>query len=174
MCHGDAGGQNYKAEELSCINGKLTFLSLGIELVFPEAGEDFADVGLVLVGVLGEDEDVVQVYNHEFVKDIGENAVHEALKGGGSVGETEVHDQEIEGAVAGAEGSLPFVARSNSNKVVSTTEVNLCKHCGAAKAIEKVRNEREWIPIFLCHRIEAVPIDTQVERSILHQETIIY
>jgi hypothetical protein len=47
------------------------------------------------------------------------------LKSSGSVSEAEVHDQEVERAVASVEGSLPFIAGSNAYKVIRSMEVNL-------------------------------------------------
>ena len=74
----------------------------------------------MLLGILGKDEDVVQVNYDILVKDVRENTIHEVLEGGGSVGEAEMHDEEIKGAVAHAEGSLPLIAWGNANKVVGT------------------------------------------------------
>ncbi len=41
------------------------------------------------------------------------------------IGEAKVHDEEIEGAVAGSEGGLPVITGSNADKVVSSMEVDL-------------------------------------------------
>jgi hypothetical protein len=89
--------------------------------VFSEAGKDFTDVGLVFRSVLGEDEDIIQVHNNEAIKHVGEDGVHEALEGGRSICETDMHDHEIEGTVASLEGSLPFVTQSDMNKVIRTS-----------------------------------------------------
>jgi len=36
-----------------------------------------------------------------------------------------MHDKEVEGAITSLEGSLPLVAKSYPDKIVSTPEVNL-------------------------------------------------
>jgi hypothetical protein len=88
--------------------------------VFLEAGEDFTDIGLVLRSVLGEDEDIIQVHNNKVIEHISKDGVHEALEGGRSICETEVHDHEIEGTIASLEGSLPFVTQSDTNEIIPT------------------------------------------------------
>ncbi len=80
---------------------------------------------LVFFGIPRKDKYVIQVYHHVFVENVSEDTVHETLESSGSVGEAEVHDEEIEGAVAGSEGGLPFITGSDADKVVSSTEVDL-------------------------------------------------
>jgi hypothetical protein len=47
------------------------------------------------------------------------------LERGGSIGEAEVHDQEIEGAILGSEGGFPFVTWSDMDEIVCTLKVDL-------------------------------------------------
>ena len=54
-------------------------------------------------------EDVVQIYNYAHVQQVLEDAVHKVLEGGGSLGETGMHNKEFIGAVSRAKGVLPFV-----------------------------------------------------------------
>ena len=89
------------------------------------------------------------------------------LESGESICEAEVHDKEVEGAIAGSEGSLPFVAGSNADEVVGSPEVDLGEDVRIAEAIEEVRNEWERVAIFFGDGIEATPIDAQSERSVL-------
>ena len=101
-----------------------------------KASKDLLYVGLVLIWVLGENKDVIKIHNNEPIKDVGKYTVHEVLESGRCIGEAKMHDQEIERAIAGMEGSLPLIARSNVD-------------------------EREWIVILASNLVEATPINTQ-------------
>ena len=45
----------------------FTFICFGIETVFPQASEQFADVFLVLFEIIGIDEDVIEIDHDAFV-----------------------------------------------------------------------------------------------------------
>ncbi|KAF8623746.1 hypothetical protein AX17_007300, partial [Amanita inopinata Kibby_2008] len=62
------------------ILGKLALLNLGIELMLSESVENFADVLLMICGVIGVDEDVVQIDDDADVEHIAEDIVHEVLE----------------------------------------------------------------------------------------------
>jgi hypothetical protein len=47
------------------------------------------------------------------------------LEHGGSIGEAEVHDQKVKGAISGLEGSFSFITWSNMDKVVCALKVDL-------------------------------------------------
>ena len=59
---------------------KFTFLSFSIKAMFAESGKDLVDVLLVLGWIVGIDEDVIQIDNNVYIKQIAEHIVHEALK----------------------------------------------------------------------------------------------
>ena len=89
--------------------------------MLPKVSENIANIVLVFLGFFGEDEDVIKINHNVLVKDVGEDAVHEALEGRRHIHEAEVHDQEIERAVSHSEGSFPFVTGSNADEVVGAT-----------------------------------------------------
>ena len=45
----------------------FAFISFGVETVFPEASEQFADVFLVLFEIVGIDKDVIEIDYNAFV-----------------------------------------------------------------------------------------------------------
>ena len=94
-------------------------------MMFPEAGEYFADVSCTFVGVPRKDKYVVQVNHYEFVEEVGKDAVHEALESGRSISKTEMHGHEIERAILSSESGLPFVTWSDANEVVGSSKIDL-------------------------------------------------
>jgi len=52
-----------------------------------------------------------------------------------------MHDQEVEGAITSLEGSLPLIARSYPDKIVSTPEVDLGVDAGTTQSVKEVGNE---------------------------------
>ena len=51
-------------------------------MVFPKASKYLSNVVAVFGNIFGEDEDIVQIYNHENIGHVLENVVHEVLEGG--------------------------------------------------------------------------------------------
>ncbi len=70
-----------------------------------------------LFGVVGKDEDVVQVYDDVDVAQVLEDIVHECLESSGAVRHPEGHDEVFVRAVTGPESRLPFVSFSDADVV---------------------------------------------------------
>ena len=83
------------------------------------------------------------------------------LEGGGCIGKSERHDKPFKRAIASAEGSFPFITFSNVYKVISMSEINFGVELGLPKHIQEIRDQWEWISIFLGDFVEALVVDTQ-------------
>ena len=70
---------------------ELTLFRFSIELVFAEASEDFLDMSLVQLLVLGIDEDVVKVYDNTHVQEVCKDAINKPLEGSRGVSEAKGH-----------------------------------------------------------------------------------
>ena len=66
----------------------------------------------------------------------------------------------------GMEGSLPFVPFMDPDKVVCMLEIDLRKELGLSRAIQEVRDAREWVSVFLRDSIEAPEIDTKLQGAV--------
>ena len=73
----------------------------------------------------------------------------------------------LEGTIAGTEGSLPFVPFMDLDKVVYVPEIDLRGKLGLTRAIQEVRDVREWIMVFLRDSIEAPEVDAKSQGAIL-------
>ena len=146
---------------------ELTLFRFSIELVFAEALEDFLDMSLVRLLVLGVDEDVVKVYDNAHIQEVCKNAINKPLESSGGISEAKGHHQPLIGAVACAEGSLPLIARSNVDKVVGMVEINFGIYFGFGRRVEEVGDEGKGILIFLGDFVEATVVYTEAERAVL-------
>jgi hypothetical protein len=109
---------------------EFAFLGLAEELIFPESSEYFRNMGLMIGGVGGIDEYVVQVNHNKNVEEVGEYIVHESLKGSGSIGETERHDEGFVGSIPSPEGSFPHVFGGDTDEIVARAKIQLGEHFG--------------------------------------------
>ena len=75
---------------------KFTLSRVQEETVLPEPSEYLSDMFDVLFRVLGVDEDVVEVDDHERVEEVREDVVHEVLEGGGCICEPKGHHTPLE------------------------------------------------------------------------------
>ena len=104
---------------------ELTFLWLGEEIVLSEASEDFADVFLMGLEVLGVYQDVIQIDDNTDIKEIREDTIDELLKSHRGVSQAERHDIPFEGPISRAECGLPFITFCNVDQMVCVAEINL-------------------------------------------------
>ena len=88
------------------------------------------------------------------------------LESGWSIGKTEGHNTSLEGTIAGTEGSLPFVPFMDPHKMVCMLEIDLREEPGLTRAIQEVRNAREWVTVFLHDSIEAPEVDAKSQGAI--------
>ena len=86
--HGESFRRHDVAQVFDLFDMELTLVETGVKSMFPEAAEYFPDVLLVFGEGVGVNEDVVEIYDHEFVNEVGENVVHKALESGGSIRQT--------------------------------------------------------------------------------------
>ena len=75
---------------------KFTLSRVQEETVLPEPLEHLSDMFDMLFRVLGVDEDVVEVDDHEHVKEVREDVVHEVLEGGRCICEPKGHHTPLE------------------------------------------------------------------------------
>src|SRR5437899_2118455 len=165
--HGEPLRREAEAEVFDGGGMELTLFRFSIELVFAEASEDFLDMSLVQLLVLGIDEDVVKVYDNTHVQEVCEDAINKPLESSRGISEAKGHHQPLIGAVAHAEGGLPLIARGDADKVVGMVEIDLGIYFGFGRRVEEVGDERKGILIFLGDFVEAMVVYTEVERAIL-------
>ncbi len=103
----------------------------------------------VFHGVIGIDEDVVEVYDYGNVNHVSKNIVHKALERRRSIGEPKRHDTPFEGAVTGPEGCFPFVTFSYAYEMISMSEIKFGIDASGVRGVEEVRNESKGITVFL-------------------------
>ena len=73
----------------------------------------------------------------------------------------------LEGTIAGMEGSLPFISFMDLDKVVCMPEISLREKSGLMRAVQEVRDAREWISVFLRDSVEAPEVDTKLQGAVL-------
>ena len=155
------------ADKVHLGGGEDALGGVGEELWLSEEGEGGAEVVLVGFGGGGEDQDVVQVDEDEGVEVGAEDVMHEALEGGGGVGEAKGHDGELKVAIAGAEGGLGDVFRGDPNLVVAVAEVNLGEDGGAMEAVKELVNPGEGVAVLDGDGVEGAVVHTKAEGAIL-------
>ncbi|KIM50751.1 hypothetical protein SCLCIDRAFT_144710, partial [Scleroderma citrinum Foug A] len=132
--HGESVGRETETEVLGGGGMELTFLWLGEEIVLSEVSEDFADVFLMGLEVLGE---------------ICEDTIDKSLKSRRGVSQAKGHDIPLKGPIPRAEHGFPLITFCNADQVVCMVEINLRVDLGLARGIEEVRYQGEWVAVFL-------------------------
>ena len=93
--------------------------------------------------------------------------MHEALEGGGGVGEAKGHDSVLKVAITGAKRSFWYVVGVDADLVVAVAQVNLGKNGGPMETVEEFVNTREWVAVFYGNIVEGTVVDAKAEGAIL-------
>ncbi|KIM65148.1 hypothetical protein SCLCIDRAFT_113418, partial [Scleroderma citrinum Foug A] len=136
--HGESVRRETETEVLGGGGMELTLLWLGEEIVLSEALEDFVDVFLMGLKVLGE---------------VHEDAIDELLESCRSICQAEGHDIPLEGTISHAEHGFPFITFGNADQVVHVAQINLRVDLCLARGIEEIGDKGKWIAIFLSQLI---------------------
>ena len=80
--HRKSSQRQYKSKVLHSFSMKFTLCWVQEETVLLEPLEYLSDVFNVLFWDLGVNEDVIEIDDHEHVKEIGEDVIHEVLESG--------------------------------------------------------------------------------------------
>ncbi|KAG6882412.1 hypothetical protein C0993_010664, partial [Termitomyces sp. T159_Od127] len=99
------------------------------------------------------------VHDDKNIVHVMKNVVHEVLKGGRGVGYTKGHYKVLKEAVAGPEGSFPFMPQGYADIVIAGVEVNFSVDFSTVETVNKVTNEREGIPVLFGDFVEAPIVD---------------
>src|SRR5277367_5733849 len=129
-------------------------------------GQNLFDMSHMFLESIRENEDVIQVDDAEDIEEITEAVVSISLKGCGSVGETEGHDEIFEVTITSTEGGLVFIAVCDAELVVCIGYIQARKLCSTFQTIEKLRNEWEGIAILDSDIVELSIINAETEGTI--------
>ena len=93
--------------------------------------------------------------------------IHEHLKCGGSIAESEEHDGGFEKSHGGNEGGFPLILLPDANIVISPVNVKFGEQGGLLHVINEFWDEREWIGISDGVGVQVAVILTWMKGSIL-------
>lgn len=134
--HGKTGGRHDVTEILYRIDTPFALFGIGEKFVLPELPKDFPNVFLVRLGVVGIDEDIVEIDDDIDINHVREDFIDESLPCGRSISETEGHDVPFVGTPSGAKGSLPFIALIDPDEMVGMFKVDFGVDSGFAGSIQ--------------------------------------
>jgi hypothetical protein len=124
------------------------------------------NVVVMLLGRVGEDEDIIEIHDDKEIDHVLKQVIHEVLELRGGISHAHWHDEPLVGAISCAKGCKPFMTLSDSNVVVAITKVNFSVNRGVMKAVEELIDERERIAALFHNSIKRAIVNTQVKTAI--------
>ena len=119
-----------------------------MKVKFRHALENAFRTFLMEGGVGGVNKKIVHIDDEpSFGNHVAEGVVHEALEGGGRIGESEEHHRGFEESFVSDEGRLPLVAIFDSYVVVPPADVELSENFSISQFIYEVGDERKGVGI---------------------------
>ena len=165
--HGDAASGDDVPQEGGRGTGELTLLCHDEQAVLQEALEHLADMNLVRLSILGENENVVQINKNKLVYHISQDIVHQGLEDGWRVREAERHDEVLPGPRRCVEGRLPFVTFLNPHKVLGIPEVQLGKDRRSLQEVKRSVHQRQRVAVAHRHAVDSPVIDAGHQGAVL-------
>ena len=118
--------------------------------------------------ILGMDSHIIHVNLQPlFWEHIREDMVHESLEGGGGVAKPEEHDSGFEESHRGDKGSFPLIFLSDTNVVISPTNVEFSEQDRFLHIIDEFRDEGERVGVLDGVGVQVAIILAWVKGSIL-------
>jgi hypothetical protein len=139
---------------------------LGMEVPFMKTLEHVMDVVAMLIGQIGKDEYIVEIYYDEQVDHVVEQVIHEVLELCQDVGCAHWHYKPFIGTISCLECCEPLMAFGDSNVVVVIAKVDFGINRGMVKAIEEFIDKGEGIVALLHDSIGCTIVDAQAEPAI--------
>ena len=131
--------------------GKSAILSAQFQLGVSESLEDLTEVFKVLFPCGGEHDDIIEIEEARFPVETGEDTIHEAGEGGGSIAEAKWNLVELEElATASTKSRFFLVPLLDRDLPVSTLEIKSGKPAG----VEEVVDAGERMSVFDGGRVE--------------------
>ena len=119
----DAIWKDYVPQKFHLTLVETTLLQFYIETVFTKPFQSLSNVYIMLLQSFWVDQDIIQVYYDENIEEISKNVIRHMLKNCLCIRKTEWHHFILKMAIVSMESNLPFIPRTNSNKVVSTPKI---------------------------------------------------
>jgi hypothetical protein len=94
------------------------------------------------------DQNIIDKDHDKFIELRHEHRVHEVHEVGGSISESEGHNQELVKTITSGTSGFRNVARSNLDLVVARPKVDLRKDFGTSQLIEKNIDSRKRVFVF--------------------------
>jgi len=87
--------------------------------------EYFFNMLVMLRHIIWVDEYIIPIDHDTNIQKIGENVIHELLKGYKSIGKTKEHYKLLKWSITCPKSSLSFITSNNANQVVSMAKIYL-------------------------------------------------
>ena len=118
--------------------------------------------------IFGVDPKIVHVdFQPLLFQHVGEDVIHECLKCGGSIAESEEHDGGFKESHGGNESGFPLILLSDVNVVISPTDVELGEQGGFLHVVNEFQDEGEWVDVSDGVGVQVAVVLAWVKGSIL-------
>ena len=91
----------------------------------------------VVLLIFLEDQNVVEIDNHEMIKEFMENIIHKMLEDCRRIGKTERYDIVFKVSIPCLECNLPFVACLDTDQIISSSKVDFSVDLFLTELIKK-------------------------------------
>ena len=160
-------GRHYESQEFDFSSEEIAFLQTRVETKTTEVGKHLLVVIQVLFLRVRIYQDIVQIHDIESIHKPRQRLVDGHLKSCWGIGESERHDQVFKVAISGAKCSLPLVALSNPNAMISLFEIQLGEYLGTSQAIQSLTDQWKGVVVLHHYLIQPLIVDAQSEATIL-------
>lgn len=107
---------------------KFHFFYVCAQYVHPQYFENFIKMLQMLFLTSTINEDVIKINNEKFTNERLEYLVHQSHENTLYIGQSKRHDKSFIKSFTSLESFFPFITKSNTNLMVSTSKINIGKH----------------------------------------------
>ena len=121
------------------------------------------DVRVVLILIVGVNQDIVNVYDAEDVKELAKDGLNATLETSWCVGQAERHDEVFEKSPSCPESRFPFVSFGDWYAMIGPLQVHFCKDFGRGELIKENVGGRNGVPILERNGVESTIVNAKLK-----------
>lgn len=152
---------------LDLAHAKGAFSQVSTQRVLSQSVKNLSNILQVLFSSLVEDEDIIKIYNHQYVGERPQDVIHQPHESCGGIRQIERHDQPIEKTLHGLESGLPHIYGFYQNLVIIKLKIYIIEVFGPLEMVQKVINLWNWVPVLKYDFFQGPIINGESQGSIL-------
>ena len=148
-----------ESQKLDLFDVKLTFFQIDKQLKLAQAFKYYLYMPSMFRRIFAVNQNIIQINYAYFIYESSQRLININLKSRRCVSKLKRHYLIFKMFVTRAERCFSFIVALNANSMIDILEIKFCESLKLIKAIQRLRYQWQWMPIFNDNGIQVSIID---------------